>query len=113
MNITPSMPGFRADMIGEHKTPFVVHVEVRVSVTSRADDGLKLAPAAVAQPAAEQLAFGGILGLALVCVSFPAKLLDPFANRVVVTVGDRFPHTSDVRHKTPLVSGDDIRRVVD
>jgi hypothetical protein len=63
--VAPAMAGLGADMIGEKEAPLVVNIEVRVSITSRADDGFELTPAAIAKPSAEQLALGGVLGLPL------------------------------------------------
>src|SRR6266496_5984321 len=87
-------------MVGEKITPLRVHFEVGISIAGRSHNALELASSTKAQPARQQSTFSIISRLALARLLFVTQLFDPIRDRIIVAVGDKFTHPSDVCHKS-------------
>jgi hypothetical protein len=94
------MTGLGANMIGEKITPLRVHFEVGISIAGRSHNALKLASSTKAQPARQQSTFSIISRFALARLLFVTQLFDPLRDRIIVAVGDKFTHASDICHKS-------------
>src|SRR6266545_3324839 len=99
-DITPSVTGLGANMVGEKITPLRVHFEVGISIAGRSHNALELASSTKAQPARQESTFSVISRLALTRLLFVTKLFDPIGDRIIVAVRNSFTHPSDVCHNS-------------
>jgi hypothetical protein len=101
-NITPSVTGFRADMLREKITLLRIHLEMGTGIAGGADGDFQFVAAAMTEPTGQKLPLRVVFGFALHGVALLTELLQLGADRVVLTVGYFFPNPSDIRHDNLL-----------